>query len=86
MNLPETSHYHDVQDKAYKERMEHQKTAMNVEVLADKLVTDILGEVRGPIWHGALALVTRFMTWALPGWYVDKLVNGERGVEMVRRR
>jgi 1-acylglycerone phosphate reductase len=86
MNLPETSYYYNVQDAAYKERMDHQKTAMNVEVLADKLVKDIIGGTSGVIWHGALASLVRFMTWAFPTWYVDKLVNGERGVKLVQPR
>jgi len=86
MRLPETSYYYNVQDAAYKERMDHQKQAMKVEVLADKLVKDILGGARGPIWRGALASLVRFITWALPTWYVNKLVNSERGLGQVKRR
>jgi 1-acylglycerone phosphate reductase len=86
MRLPETSYYYNVQDAAYKERMDHQGKAMKVEVLADKLVKDILGGARGPIWHGAFATLVRFITWAFPTWYVDKLVNTERGLEQVKRR
>ncbi|OGE48177.1 hypothetical protein PENARI_c031G05465 [Penicillium arizonense] len=54
MNLPEMSHYHGVQDAAWKERMDHQRQATQVDVLAGKLVKDILGGNRGVIWHGAL--------------------------------
>lgn len=85
MKLSETSHYYNVQDTAYEERMEHQGKAMKVDVLADKLVKDILGGAKGAIWHGALASLTRFMTWACPTWLVDKMVNGERGLDLVRR-
>lgn len=85
MRLPETSYYDGVQDAAHRERMEHRGKAVKVQVLADKLVGDILGGARGPVWHGALASITRFSTWAFPTWYVDKLVNGERGLDMVKR-
>lgn len=85
MSVPETSHYHPAQEKAYKERMEHRKQAMNVEVLANKLVKDILGGARGIIWQGALASTVRFMTWAFPTWLVDKLVNSARGLDQVKR-
>ncbi|KAF2804124.1 NAD(P)-binding protein [Mytilinidion resinicola] len=85
MKLPETSYYYNVSDAAYKERMDHQGKAMKVDVLAAKLVKDILGGARGPIWRGALASLVQFITWAFPGWYVDKLVNGERGLEHVKR-
>ena len=83
--MPKTSHYFSVQDTAYKERMEHQQKAMTVGVLADKLVRDIIGGASGPIWHGAMASLVRFVTWAFPTWYVDKLVNAERGVNQVTR-
>ena len=85
MRLPETSYYYNVQAAAYKERMDHRAKAMKVEVLADKLIKDILGRSRGPIWHGAYAPLVRFVTWAFPTWYVDKLVNTERGLEQVKR-
>lgn len=66
--------------------MDHQSKAMKVDVLADKLVKDILGGARGPIWHGAMASLVRFITWAFPTWLVDKLVNAERGLDHVQRR
>ncbi|MCJ1412134.1 hypothetical protein MMC19_006226 [Ptychographa xylographoides] len=84
MRLPETSYYYNVQDAAYKERMDHQGKAMKVEVLAEKLVKDILGGARGLVWHGAFAPLVRFVTWAFPTWYVDKLVNAERGLGQVK--
>lgn len=85
MNLLVTSHYYNVQETAYKERMDHLGKAMNVEVLADKLVKEILGGAKGAIWHGALASLVRIMTWVLPTWYVDRLVNAERGLKLVKR-
>ncbi|KAK9371401.1 NAD(P)-binding protein [Lipomyces kononenkoae] len=86
MKLPETSYYYNVQDAAYKERMDHRAKAMKVEVLADKLVKDILGGAKGQIWHGAFAPLVRLATWAFPTWYVDKFVNTQRGLEQVKRR
>jgi 1-acylglycerone phosphate reductase len=65
--------------------MDHQSKAMKVDVLADKLVRDILGGAKGMIWHGALASLVRYMTWALPTWIVDRLVNAERGLGHVKR-
>ena len=64
--------------------MDHQGKAMKVEVLAEKLVKDILGGARGLVWHGAFAPLVRFVTWAFPTWYVDKLVNAERGLGQVK--
>lgn len=43
MKLPETSYYHRVEDEAWKERMDHQRQDMDVDVLAGKLVKDIKG-------------------------------------------
>jgi 1-acylglycerone phosphate reductase len=86
LNLPETSYYYNVQTAAYKERMDHRSKAMKVDVLAEKLVKEILGGAKGLVWRGALASLVRFITWALPGWLVDRLVNGERGVNLVKRR
>ncbi|XXG99337.1 hypothetical protein Hte_005674 [Hypoxylon texense] len=85
MRLPATSYYGGVEDAAYRERTGHRSKAMKVELLADELVGDVLGGARGPIWHGAFASITRFSTWAFPTWYVDKLVNAERGLDKVRR-
>lgn len=85
MNVPETSYYRPAQEKAYKERMDHQKQAMQVELLADKLVKDIVGGTRGIVWRGALAPTVRFLIWAFPAWIVDRLVNSERGVDQVKR-
>ena len=85
MRLPETSYYYGCQDAAYKERMDHRSKAMKVEVLAEKLIKDILGGTSGPIWHGAMASLTRFTTSLFPTWYVDKSVNAERGLEHVKR-
>jgi 1-acylglycerone phosphate reductase len=73
MRLPGTSHYYNVQDAVYKERMDHQGKSMKVQVLADKLVRDILGGARGTIWHGTFAPLVRFATWAFPMWLVDRL-------------
>lgn len=86
MRLPKTSYYYEAQEAAYQERRDHQGKAMQVDVLADKLVRDIVGGASGPVWHGTLAALTRIMTWAFPAWYVDKLVNAERGLKEVKRR
>ena len=59
MDLPQTSYYHGVEDATWKGRMDHQRQAMNVDVLAGKLVKDILGGARGVIWHGAFAPLVR---------------------------
>ncbi|KAK3172482.1 hypothetical protein OEA41_005804 [Lepraria neglecta] len=85
MDLPETSYYHGVQDAAWKERMDHQRQAMNVDVLAGKLVKDILGGARGVIWHGAFAPLVRWASWLNITWLVDRLINSARGLSQVKR-
>ncbi|RHZ49491.1 SDR family oxidoreductase [Aspergillus thermomutatus] len=85
MGLPETSYYHGVQDAAWKERMDHQRQAMNVDVLAEKLVKDILSGARGVIWHGAFAPLVRWASWLNITWLVDRLVNSARGLSQVKR-
>ncbi|GLI74795.1 hypothetical protein PoHVEF18_003043 [Penicillium ochrochloron] len=42
MELPESSYYHGVEEEAWKERMDHQRQATDVEVLAGKLVKEII--------------------------------------------
>ncbi|ORX91624.1 hypothetical protein BCR34DRAFT_581399 [Clohesyomyces aquaticus] len=85
MDLPETSYYHGVQDAAWKERMDHQRQATNVDVLAGKLVKDILGGARGVIWHGAFASLVRWASWLNITWLVDRLINSARGLSQVKR-
>jgi 1-acylglycerone phosphate reductase len=85
MDLPETSYYHGVQEAAWKERMDHQRQAMNVDVLAGKLVKDILGGARGTIWRGANAPLVRWAIWLNATWLVDMLVNSARGLSQVKR-
>ena len=84
MDLPETSYYHGVQEAAWKERMDHQRQAMDVDVLAGKLVKDILGGARGVIWHGAFAPLVRWASWLNITWLVDRLINSARGLNQVR--
>ncbi|KAH8646317.1 hypothetical protein BX600DRAFT_555991 [Xylariales sp. PMI_506] len=71
-------------EAAYKERMDHQSKASDAGVLAEKLVKDVLSGNSEAIWHGAFAPLLRFITWAFPTWYVDKLVNADRGLDQVR--
>ncbi len=85
MDLPKTSYYHGVQDAAWKERMDHQRQATNVDVLAGKLVKDILGGARGVIWHGAFAPLVRWASWLNITWLVDRLINSARGLSQVKR-
>ncbi|KAH8691573.1 hypothetical protein BGW36DRAFT_388605 [Talaromyces proteolyticus] len=84
MDLPETSYYHGVQDAAWKERMDHQRQAMNVDVLAGKLVKDILGGARGVIWHGAFAPSVHWASWLNITWLLDRLINSARGLGQVK--
>ncbi|KAK9234169.1 hypothetical protein V1525DRAFT_391717 [Lipomyces kononenkoae] len=85
MDLPETSYYHGVQDAAWKERMDHQRQAMNVDVLAGKLVKDIVGGASGVIWHGAFAPLVRWASWLNITRLVDRLINSARGLSQVKR-
>ena len=85
MSLPESSFYHGIEDAAWKERMNHQKQATNVDVLAERLVKDILGGAKGAVWRGAFASLVRWASWLnIAGW-MDGLVNSSRGVKQVKR-
>jgi 1-acylglycerone phosphate reductase len=84
MKLVETSYYYHVQEAAYKEPMDHRSKASKVEVLVEKLVKDIIGVTSGIVWHWAFSSIVRFVTWGLPTWVVDNMVNTERGVGLVK--
>lgn len=85
MVLPETSYYHGVEETAWKERMGHQRQAMDVDALAGKLVNDILGGARGVIWHGAYAPSVRWASWLNLTFLLDRLINSARGLSQVKR-
>lgn len=85
MRLPEASHYHGVEEAAYRERMDHRSKATRVDVLAERLVRAVVGGARGVVWRGAFSTIVRLITWAFPTWLVDRLVNAERGLDQVRR-
>jgi 1-acylglycerone phosphate reductase len=85
MDLSETSYYCGVQDAAWKERMDHQRQATNVDVLAGKLVNDILGGASGTIWHGAFASVVRWAGWLNITWLMNRMINSTRGLNLVKR-
>ena len=85
MQLPEASHYHGVEQEAWKERMDHQIQAMDVDLLASKLVKDILGGARGSIWHGAFASLVRWASWLNITWFVDRMINSARGLNKVKK-
>lgn len=84
MKLPEASYYHGVQDTAWKERMDHQGQATDVNVLAEKLVQDILSGTRGVTWRGAFAPSVRWASWLNLTWLVDRLINSARGLSQVK--
>jgi 1-acylglycerone phosphate reductase len=85
MELPNTSYYHGVEDAAWNERMDHQRQATNVDVLAEKLVKAILSGSRGVIWYGAFAPLVRWAGWLNITWLLDKLINSSRGLKEVKR-
>ena len=85
MDLPETSYYHGVQDAAWNERMDHQRQATNVDVLAEKLVRDIVGGASGIIWHGAFAPSVRWACWLNVTWLLDRMINSARGLSLVKQ-
>jgi 1-acylglycerone phosphate reductase len=85
MELPETSYYRGVEEEAWKERMDHQRQAMDVDVLAGKLVKDILRGTSGAIWHGAFASLVWWASWFNVTWFVDRMINSARGLNKVRK-
>ena len=86
LDLPESSHYRGVEETAWKERMDHQKSASEVNVLAEQLVKDIIGGSSGIVWHGAFSAITRYGTWALPTSLLDSAINKPRGVGLIKRQ
>lgn len=85
MDLPKSSYYHGVQDTAWKERMDHQRQATNVDVLARKLVKEIVGGSRGEIWHGTFAPLVRWARWLNLMWLLNRMINSSRGLGQVKR-
>lgn len=86
MVLPEDSYYHGIEEAAWKERMDHQRQAANVDVIAGELVKDIVSGRRGVVWHGAFASLVKWAGWLNVTWLVDRLINSSRGVSQVKRR
>ena len=86
LDLPESLYYRGVEETAWKERMEHQKSASKVDVLAEQLVKDIVGGSSGIVWHGAYSAITRYGSWALPTSFMDNTINKPRGVGLVKRQ
>lgn len=86
MKLPETSHYYDIQETAFKERTAHQGVSMNVDVFAEQVIGDILGGSKGQIWRGAFAGLVRIASLVFPQWRLDKGCNRGKGLELVKRR
>jgi len=84
MALPDTSYYHGVQDTAWKERMDHQRQATNIDVLAGKLVKDIIAGTRGVIWRGAFAPSVWWASFLNITWLLDRLINSARGLGLVK--
>lgn len=84
MSLPETSYYHGIEEPAWKERMDHQRQATKVDVIAGKLVKEILGGSRGVIWHGAFAPSVKWAGWLNLTWLLNRLINSARGLSQVK--
>jgi len=85
MTLPETSYYRKVPETAYKERMDHRSKALSVDELATQVVNKVSGDSKGLSWLGAMSTITRCATWAMPTWFMDRMVNAERGIGLVKR-
>ncbi|KAM7210952.1 NADPH-dependent 1-acyldihydroxyacetone phosphate reductase [Rhypophila decipiens] len=85
MHLPETSYYYHVTEKAYQQRMDHQKESMKVEPFAQQIVAGILDTNQSTVWRGTAAALTRFAILAFPRWYLEKSCNSEKGLELVKR-
>ncbi|USP82232.1 hypothetical protein yc1106_09506 [Curvularia clavata] len=85
MQLPETSYYRGVQDKAWQERMDHQRQATDVDVLAEKLVRDIVRGAKGVVWHGAFAPSVKWAGWLNILWVLNIMINSARGLGQIKR-
>jgi 1-acylglycerone phosphate reductase len=85
MELPESSYYHGIEEEAWKERMDHQRQATDVEVLAGKLVKEITGGRKGVIWRGAFSSLVWWASWLNVTWLVDRMINSARGLNKVKK-
>ena len=87
MELPATSYYRgsSVEEAAWKERMEHQRQAAQVDELAGKLVGAVVGGAKGVVWYGAFAPSVRWASWLNVTWVLDRMINSARGLSLVKR-
>jgi 1-acylglycerone phosphate reductase len=86
MSLTKTSYYHGIEDAAWSERMGHQRQATKVDVLAERLVREIVRGADKTVWHGAFASLVWWASFLHTTWLVDRLINSQRGLKYVQRR
>jgi 1-acylglycerone phosphate reductase len=55
MSLTKTSYYYSIEDVAWSERMGHQRQATKVDMLAERLVREIVRGANKTVWYGAFA-------------------------------
>lgn len=84
-DLPDTSYYYRIPDKLHPQRVQQQNDAIKVEPFAQQFVADLLDTNKATVWRGSAAALVRFATWAFPQWYLEKVCNDGRGLELVKR-
>lgn len=86
MELSDTSYYRGIESAAWKERMDHQRQATNVDKLAGSLVRAVVTGAKGVIWYGAYASSVSWASWLNISWLLDSLINSQRGLGQVKLR
>ncbi|KAI1779420.1 putative short-chain dehydrogenase/reductase [Hypoxylon cercidicola] len=84
--LPENSYYRPIakllEDQRGGTRVPPRE---HVDVTARNIVNDVLGGASGCIWRGARSTDAKWLTWLLPTWALEWMVNGARGLEELRQ-
>lgn len=84
-HLPANSYYTPI-----RKRLEDQRgganvpSRQNVNVTARNIINDVVGGAKGCIWRGGRSTEARWLTWLLPTWALEWMVNGSRGLEELK--
>ncbi|KAI1308496.1 putative short-chain dehydrogenase/reductase [Xylaria venustula] len=86
LQLPENSYYQCIKDGlASQNRGEQKPGSQAPELTAKRLVNDIVSGKVGETWRGGLSSVVRYCAAFLPQTIFEHLINGDKGLEIVRK-
>lgn len=85
INLPDGSYYQKARDIINKFRTGDFYTgAQPVDTMAGNIVKDVVNGVSGLTWRGGASTTLRLIAWLLPTSAIESIVNGKRGLELVK--